>query len=150
MTYISKKNRELIRLKFNGKCAYTGTDLEDDWQVDHIEPIIRDSRKLGEMFFPQYHCLDNMFPTHRIINNYKRNLSLETFRSWYLGELNLRLKKLPKNPTVKSRIKHKENLLKIAELFGITADKPFSGKFYFETLSTTANEPLSASSAPLR
>lgn len=26
--YISKKNREIIKQKFGGKCAYTGTELK--------------------------------------------------------------------------------------------------------------------------
>jgi len=39
--YISKKNREIIKNKFGGKCAYTGTELKEDWQVDHIKPRIR-------------------------------------------------------------------------------------------------------------
>jgi hypothetical protein len=39
--YISKKDRELIKGKFNGKCAYSGTDLEDDWQVEHVKPVVR-------------------------------------------------------------------------------------------------------------
>ena len=40
--YISKKNREIIKQKFNGKCAYSGTNLEPDWQVEHIKPVRRD------------------------------------------------------------------------------------------------------------
>jgi len=39
--YISKKNRELIKMKFGGKCAYSGTELEPDWQIEHIKPVVR-------------------------------------------------------------------------------------------------------------
>jgi len=61
-------------------------------------------------------------------------LDLETFRTWFLSGLHTRLKKLPKNPKVEKSIKHKRYLLEVASLFGISEDRPFSGKFYFETL----------------
>lgn len=32
--------RERIYNKFGGLCAYSGTPLEDDWQIDHICPVI--------------------------------------------------------------------------------------------------------------
>jgi len=131
--YISKKTREMIKQKFNGKCAYTGTPLKDDWQVDHVEPLIRnwwDNTTMNE----KAHNIGNMVPTQKIVNHYKGSLSLETFRTWYLGGLHERLKKLPKNPKVEKSIKRKAYLLEVAQLFGIERDKPFSGTFYFETL----------------
>jgi hypothetical protein len=132
--YISKKNREIIRPKFNGKCAYSGTDLEDDWQVDHVEPLIRNwwtNTAMNE----RAHNIENMFPVQKIINHYKGSLDLETFRTWYLGGLHKRLRKLPKNPKTEKSIKRKKYLLKVAEYFGITENKPFDGVFYFEKLS---------------
>ena len=75
-----------------------------------------------------------MFPTQRKINNYKSSYDLETFRTFLLGGLHERLAKLPKNPKVEKSIKRKESMLKIASYFEITKDKPFSGKFYFETI----------------
>ena len=69
----------------------------------------------------------------KIINHYKRAFDLEFFRD-YMKNFHLRIAKLPKNPKVKKSIKHKEYLLEVARLFDITPEKPFSGKFYFETL----------------
>lgn len=132
--YISKKNREIIKHKFGGKCAYTGTELKDDWQVDHVKPLIRNwwtNTAMNE----NNHKIDNMFPVQKIVNHYKGSLDLETFRTWYLGGLHERLKKLPKNPKAKKSIKRKAYLLEVAQLFKIEIDKPFSGTFYFETLS---------------
>lgn len=37
--YISKKDRQIVRSKYGGKCAYTGKPLAEDWQVDHVEPV---------------------------------------------------------------------------------------------------------------
>ena len=132
--YISKKDREIIKQKFGGRCAYSGTTLEDDWQVDHVEPIIRNwwtNTAMNETA----HDVENMFPVQKIVNHYKGSLDLETFRAWYLGGLHERLKNLPKNPKVKKSIKRKAYLLEVAQLFEIEIDKPFSGTFYFETLS---------------
>ena len=132
--YISKKDREIIKQKFGGKCAYTGTELKDDWQVDHVEPLIR-NWWTNTVMFEDNHKLDNMFPVQKIVNHYKGSLDLETFRNWYLGGLHERLKKLAKNPKVEKSRKKKAYLLEVASLFGISEDVPFSGKFYFETLS---------------
>ena len=131
--YISKKNREIIKQKFGGKCAYTGTELQDDWQVDHVEPLIRNWWN-NTIVNKKAHNIENMFPVQKIVNHYKGSLDLETFRTWYLAGLHERLKKLPKNPKSKKSIKRKAYLLEVANLFGIEIDKPFSGTFYFETL----------------
>ena len=32
---ISEREKEIIKNKFGGKCAYTGRNLADDWQIDH-------------------------------------------------------------------------------------------------------------------
>ena len=124
--YISKKDREIVRNKFNGKCAYTGTILKDDWQVDHIEPC--------RGYIKQLNTIDNMFPVQKIVNHYKRALSLSSFKNWYLTGLHDRLKKLPKNPKTDKSKRNKAYMLEIAELFGITTDKPFGGLLYFEII----------------
>lgn len=124
--------RDIIYAKYNGRCAYSGTELKNDWQVDHIKPRIM--FEIGSYPYEgNPNDINNLVPCQKIINHYKRALDLETFRTWYLGELHIRLKKLPKNPKVAKSIKHKAYMLEIAQLFGITEDKPFSGTFYFET-----------------
>lgn len=127
---ISKKDREVIYAKYNGRCAYTGTELKGDWQVDHIQPIIRLIDK--GMYHDDRHVIGNMVPAQKIVNHYKGGLDLETFRDWYMGGLHERLRRLPVNPRSEKSIKRKAYLLEIAGLFGITADKRFEGKFYFE------------------
>mgnify|MGYP003434777171 FL=1 len=127
------KKRNIIFNKYNGKCAYCGTELKDDWQVDHVKPRI-----MFEIGSYQYegnpNDINNLVPCQKIINHYKRALDLETFRTWFLAGLHVRLKKLPKNPKVEKSIKKKAYLLEVAYLFGISEDSPFSGKFYFEKL----------------
>jgi len=129
--YISKKDRETIRMKFGGKCAYTGTELKPDWQVDHVKPVRRNwTTNTAE--HPDAHNLDNMVPVQRIVNHYKNSLELELFRTWLLGGLHERLKKVPKNPKSEKSKRRKEYILEVAGLFNIDCSTPFSGRFYFE------------------
>lgn len=130
--YIPVKLRQKVFEKYGGLCAYSGTPLEDDWQVDHLVPV-----KLFEMGYDQFedpNHIDNLMPTQRIVNHYKRTLTLDKFKNWLLGGLHNRLKKLPKNPRTEKSIRHKEYLLEVAKLFDIEPDKPFNGKLYFEEL----------------
>lgn len=129
---ISKELRQKVYEKYGGRCAYSGTLLEDDWQVDHLTPQF-----LYDYGFKSGNKNDikNLVPCQKIINHYKRSLDLEDFRTWYLGGLHERLKKLPRNPKSEKPIKRKEYLLKVASYFDITEQKPFNGKFYFETIN---------------
>jgi hypothetical protein len=129
--YISKRNRIYIKNKYKGKCAYSGTKLENDWQIDHIKPVIRDIIT-GKPIFIENDTIENMVPVQKIINHYKGGLDLESFRNWFLAGLHERLKKLPKNPKTQKSKNKKEYLLKVASYFKITENKPFSGKFFFE------------------
>jgi len=132
--YISKKDREIVKNMFDGKCAYTGTDLMPDWQVDHVKALRRNWWLSNSAMFEQNHTLQNMVPSQRIVNHYKHSMSLEEFRG-FMCSFHERIKRLPKNPKAIKSIKRKTYMLEIARLFGITPDVPFSGKFYFETLA---------------
>lgn len=116
-------NRELIKNKFGGLCAYTGKPLGEDWQIDHIKP-----KRMGGT-----NDIQNLVPTIKIINHYKRGLGLEGFRKYMLS-FHKRLAKLPKNPMTPQSMRRKKYLSDIAMFFEITPMKPFSGTFYFETL----------------
>ena len=126
--------RERIYNKFGGLCAYSGTPLENDWQIEHVAPVVR-NWWTNTATFKENDNEDNMVPVQRIINHYKHSLTLHEFRTWLLGRLHERLKKLPKNPRTEKSKKRKEYLLKVAGYFEITEDKPFNGKFYFETIT---------------
>jgi 5-methylcytosine-specific restriction endonuclease McrA len=115
-------DRQAVYNKFCGRCAYTGTPLKDDWQVDHIVP----KRQGGT------DDIANLYPAQRIVNHYKRCLDNETFKTWLLGGLHLRLRKLPKNPRTEKGRKRKAYLLEVADLFGISEAIPFGGKFFYE------------------
>ena len=127
--------RQKVYNKFGGKCAYTGTPLESDWQIDHMESkaINNYFAYKGVLDDKNVNRIENLMPTQKIINHYKRGFDLVLFRD-YMKTFHLRLATLPKNPKVQKSIKHKEYLLRVANYFGITETQPFSGVFYFETL----------------
>lgn len=127
---MKESDREIIKMKYGGLCAYSGTPLADDWQIDHMRPVLRDFA--GGYIRPDADCFENMVPCQKVINHYKGSLGLEEFRTWFLGGLHERLAKLPKKTNRPQTIKRKEYLMKVARLFDITPDKPFNGVFYFE------------------
>ena len=126
---VKKEIRLQVYNKFGGKCAYTGKPLGDDWPIDHKTP------KYMREFLLNFDLdgIDNLYPALKIVNHYKRSLDIDDFRR-YMTTFHKRLAKLPKNPYAPNTIRRKEYMYKIAEAFGITPDKPFCGKFYFETL----------------
>jgi hypothetical protein len=124
--YISKKNKELIKNKYDGKCAYSGTELKDDFQIDHVKPILRNS--IIENI--DNHNLENLVACQKIINHYKHNCELEIFRT-LIKTLHLRIAKLPKNPKTEKSIKHKKYMLDLYQYF-----ENFDGLFYFERIKT--------------
>lgn len=127
---MNKKLRQQVFEKFGGKCAYSGTDLDVDWQVDHVKPVVRDCID-DSMYYKQNDCIENMFPTQKLINHYKHSYSVEDLRH-YLSMVHEKLSKLPKNPRTDKSKRHIVYMNKLASYFGITPDKPFSGVFYFE------------------
>lgn len=127
-----KIDREQIKNKYGGLCAYSGTILKDDWQIDHIHPKRLKIQKYHNI--PHHDDYSNLVPVQRIINHYKRSETLESYRTWLLGELHLRLAKFPKKTKSERTIKHKAYLMEVAGYFNITIDQPFNRIFYFETL----------------
>mgnify|MGYP005750902535 CR=1 FL=1 len=122
--------RERIYQKFNGLCAYSGTPLEDDWEMDHMEPVIR-HLVTGKPWFPDCDNEDNLVPCQKLINRYKANWSPSDLK-YHLGKFHIQISKLPKNPKTDFSIRRKARFLKIASYFKIDQETPFSGKFFFE------------------
>lgn len=84
---ISKSKREAVYRKYNGHCAYCGREISyKDMQVDHFQPLrawgIEDAGTDD---------LDNLMPSCRMCNHYKRANSLETFRR-YIAEIPRKLR----------------------------------------------------------
>jgi 5-methylcytosine-specific restriction endonuclease McrA len=133
---MTKKQRQIIFDKFDGRCAYTGLPLDDDWQVDHIVPkymFVDYVHEDNPLFYKKANDISNLVPALKIVNHYKRASDLKYFRS-YMQSFHFRLGKLPKNPKVEKSKNRIVYMNKVASAFGITPEKPFSGIFYFESL----------------
>ena len=129
---MTTKKRQLIYEKYNGKCAYCGKELTE-YQIDHMTSKRKNEVYKGTKFEIELNHVDNLVAVLPIINHYKRELDVEGFRM-YLKDFHLRLAKLPKNitPHNERRVKY---MMRIADAFDITPTIPFSGIFYFETLT---------------
>jgi hypothetical protein len=107
---MKKAGRKKIHEKYNKHCAYCGKTIKyEEMQVDHIIP-----KKLGGN-----DNFENLNPSCRRCNHYKRALSIEKFRTVWLGKLHERLENI--------------YIVKVALDYGIIPEiKPFDGRFYFE------------------
>lgn len=92
---LTRKQREKLRMKFGGRCAYCGCELpEKDWHADHVQAVLRKSEQCmkaaekgifrlkttGEVFRPEADCPENIFPSCAPCNLLKTTYSLEMFR----------------------------------------------------------------------
>jgi len=72
------EDRELIRAKFGGRCAYCGQLLDKVFHIDHVAPIFRgwDTKpsRAGE------DTSDNLVPACPRCNRWKSTYTLEDFR----------------------------------------------------------------------
>lgn len=105
-----KAKRVKIWRKYGGKCAYCGKVITyGEMQVDHLWPKCGGG---GDEY-------ENLMPSCRRCNHYKRSYVLDEFRSLMLS--------------LHERIR-KSYINKVAEDYGIITVKPFDGKFYFEKI----------------
>ncbi len=115
---IKKSVREKVYKKFGGCCAYCGQLMEyKQMQVDHYYPQCKAryyaARKID------VHAEENLMPTCRRCNHYKRAATPNQFRK-LMKTLHERLEKI--------------YILKVAVDFGMATIQPFDGLFYFERL----------------
>lgn len=103
-----KINRVAIHAKFNGRCAYCGSDIMlKEMQVDHIE----------SKFHNGSNGIENLNPSCRACNFYKSGEKLEFFRH-KLTTLHERLLDI--------------FIVRLALKYGILKLNDWTGKFYFE------------------
>ncbi|EHM7395297.1 HNH endonuclease [Salmonella enterica] len=92
---LTRKQRERLRMKFGGRCAYCGCELpEKGWHADHVQAVLRKSdrcmkaaekgifrlKSTGDVFRPEADCPENIFPSCAPCNLLKTTYSLEMFR----------------------------------------------------------------------
>ena len=85
---LTKAQREQLKNKFGGHCAYCGCDLSDKWHADHIEAVDRvlawcpkrGVKSTGEMHKPHLDTIENLNPSCVPCNINKHSMSLELWR----------------------------------------------------------------------
>ena len=109
----SRKTREAVYAKYDGRCAYCGRAIDiKDMQVDHFLPLrawgIEDAGT---------NDISNLMPACRMCNHYKRANTLETFRR-YVAEIPCKLR---------------ENYIyKVGVVYGNVVEHEKPIEFYFE------------------
>ena len=80
---LNKAQRQLVRDKFDGRCAYCGILLGDKWHADHIAPIVRNDwlKTPRQPDYPERDTLENINPACPPCNIDKHSLSLESWRT---------------------------------------------------------------------
>lgn len=122
----SKSVRERVYHKFEGRCAYCGKAIEyKQMQVDHYYPQCK-ARFYSRRFGIDVHAEENLMPTCRRCNHYKRAATPKQFKT-LMKTLHERLEAI--------------YILKVAVDFGMATIQPFDGSFYFEKLKAREAAP---------
>lgn len=118
---LTKAEREQVRGKFGGLCAYCGQPLPERWHADHFEPVLRNAffNNVGPAY-PDRHRLDNMMPACPRCNISKGPLSLEDWRSWLRGHVD--------------SLNAYNTPYKLAKAFGLVIETGAPIVFYFERM----------------
>ena len=80
---MNKKTRDLVKSKYNNKCAYCGIELQKGWHIDHIEPKFRSWSDETLSSYNRQRGLDdikNYNPACPRCNRWKGTWSIEEFR----------------------------------------------------------------------
>ncbi len=115
---LTKQQREELKNKYDGYCAYCGCQLPERWNADHIIPIRRNQD--GTCENPEMDVFENLNPSCPSCNIVKGSLPLEYFRKSIVGFV----KSLNRDSTQ----------YKLAKRYGLVTEEEKEVTFYFETL----------------
>lgn len=114
---LTKQQRQTLKEKYGGRCAYCGDPLPDRWHADHIQPIVRDWVN-GGCERPENNTLENLNPSCPSCNIVKSSMSLESFRKVIAG--------------FKKSLNRDSTQYKFAKRYGLIEETEKEVKFYFE------------------
>jgi len=128
MSRLTKAEREQVRQKYGGRCAYCGEPLQARWHADHFEPVLRRTeiaRKDGRAYWksgpptrPERDVAANHMPSCPPCNIDKHAMSLQSWRE----KLARTLEVLNRNyPTFRHAVR-----------FGLVQETNHPITFYFE------------------
>ena len=124
---MSGKDRKIIFDKYEGKCAYCGTELKKGWHVDELLPVRRNYKYNvkgelvydGTCMYPKNLNIDNQMPSCPSCNINKHSGSLEEFRDLIAGFIN--------------SLNRDSTQYKISKRYGLLTENFKPVIFYFET-----------------
>lgn len=131
---MKKHERELIRNKYDNRCAYCGCELKKGWHTDHIEPIVRyfdwnrDKGRYeatGSCRKPENETLENYNPSCASCNIQKNSFTIEQFRDnikQFVNSLN-----------------QYSTQYKFAKRYGLVCENDIKVEFYFEKFKDENN-----------
>jgi len=126
---IPKKKRELIFVKYNGKCAYCGKNITlDNFHVDHIEPLFRKWTKEELLRCDRIKGtshIDNLNPACPSCNISKSTFTIKEWRN----QIELKVNRLRKESVN----------FRILESFGLVKLTKNDVVFYFEKMEGGKN-----------
>ena len=113
---MTKKKRQKVYDKTGGHCGYCGTKIDiEDMQRDHMHP-----KRLSHLYPGNINDIDNLMPSCRKCNHYKRSRGVESFRQLLL--------------TLPGRL-DEIYIYEVAVLHGIVKPQVWDGTFYFEKVN---------------
>lgn len=130
----SKRQKEALRAKFDGRCAYCGGLLEK-MHADHMEPVVRlfidpwsNPLPAAERSFknPERNVVSNMMPACAPCNLHKGGYSLEQWRKYLHRSAEI--------------VRKQTSTFRAGERFGVitVSDAPIT--FYFERATQAQGE----------
>ncbi len=106
-------DREKIKHKFNGRCAYCGVELKSKFHVDHVEPLYRNCNEKEKN-----NSEENLYPACIRCNMWKKVYTLDQFREEISKQVDA-ARRYSKN-------------FRLAEDFGLIKETGNEVQFYFE------------------
>ncbi|QSR18423.1 HNH endonuclease [Novosphingobium sp. KA1] len=126
----TKRQRDALRAKFDGKCAYCGCDLGKTMHADHIEPVIRITTDAWgkplpadekRMIKPERNRVGNMMPACAPCNIHKGGYPLEAWRAYIQRSAEI--------------VRKQTSTFRTGERFGIITVSAEPVIFYFERVA---------------
>ena len=110
-------DRKAVYEKYHGHCAYCGKTIEfREMQVDHFIPIAKATADNQEKIY----SFENLMPSCRRCNHYKRQSDIEVFRTMI--------------ESIPSKLMNREYIFKVGVDYGFFNPKDRDVKFYFERI----------------
>jgi len=125
-----KEERQAIFDKTNGRCGYCGETLKKGWHMDHMKPILRESKwdrnkqrfvTTGEIERPENDVFENKIASCPSCNTRKGSESIEGFRNGLLR--------------ITEMLDRDSTIYRFGIKYGLIKETGVKIVFYFETLN---------------